>query len=1100
MADIKAQIVLGGKLDGSLMKAMSAAQKRMGVLNKSMGGFRKAGATAAKAVGVAVAAATAATAKVVKDSVAAGREFDTSMSQVAATMGKSVDDIGNLREFAIQMGEATKFSAKEAADALNYMALAGYDADTSMKMLPNVLNLAAAGGMELAEASDMVTDTQSALGLSIEQTSKMVDQMAKAASTTNTSVAQLGEAMLTVGGTAKSMKGGTVEISQALGLLADNGVKGAEGGTALRNILLGLSSDKFEKTFGALGVSAYDTEGNMRSLQDVFADMNSAMADMTVEEQTKALSSAFNKVDLKSLNALLGTDAKRWEQVSSAIADSAGAAQKMADTQLDNLEGDLTLFDSALYTTKIRISDALTPAMRDFVQFGTDGLGELNKVLAEPAFRHWADDAAKSFTGAAKEAHAFMFGTAAVIDEDTKTVIRPAMKGIVSEAHDFLFGVGAVIDQDTQTVITPKVAGMFDGLFENIDYAGFEDAILGLGDAVGTALGDGSPASSAKDFGSMLADGVNLAIPVIQMATPIIAGIAGAVKFLADNGTVVVPIIAGIAGGFMVIQGVSAVAGVVTTVAGALGVIGTTGAAAAGGLTATAAGERAAGSAATASAAQIAAVGGAVLMIGGGVALAALGLGILAQSAIAVAGAGPGAAAALAAMVGALFAIGAGAYFAGPALTAGAVGMLAFGAATLMIGAGIAVASAGLTLLAGQLPIIATYGMMAGPAMIMIGAGLLTMGAGAAIAGAGLLVAAPGLVAFSAAAIPGAAAMTGLAGAVALLAGPISEVGGGMASMGAGMSEVARYGGQGASAMALFGASAAAAAPAVASAAPSFATLGVAAQASSLGLSASAAAFAAIVASAAALSGLVMLLGVGFVLMSGNAQAMAGSLAVLSGATGPVIGAFSGLASSLSGSMSRAAGAVSSGVSAIQSAVSGMSLTLPPIHGSVPVFSSSGSFNAKTGAVPTINVGYRYFARGGFTDGPIAIAGEAGTEAVISFDPRYHDANVGYWMMAGQMLGVVQPFAEGGFTDGFASPIAIDLASPDGYLATAAGKSSGPSGGSVNLGGVTFAPQITVTGASRQDVLEQLRAAEDDFRDMIEEIMADLERDYAPVL
>ena len=361
-----------------------ASSKIKGITDGIKGGMGKAaqvGGAALKAVGVASAAATAAVGAFGVSSVKTGMEFDSAMSQVAATMGTTVDQIGELRDFAQEMGSTTSFSASQAAEALNYMALAGYDADQSMNMLPNVLNLAAAGGIELAEASDMVTDAQSALGLSAEKTTDMVDQMAAASSKTNTSVAQLGQAFLTVGGTAKNLKGGTVELSQALGLLADNGVKGAEGGTALRNVLLGMSSEKFDQSFGALGVSAYDAEGNMRSLKDVFADMNGVMADMTVEEKTKLLSEAFNKVDLKSLNALLGTDAERWDEVEAAISDSTDAAQQMADTQLDNLSGDLTILQSAWEGLQIAISDGVSPALRDVVQLATETVSGLTEAF-----------------------------------------------------------------------------------------------------------------------------------------------------------------------------------------------------------------------------------------------------------------------------------------------------------------------------------------------------------------------------------------------------------------------------------------------------------------------------------------------------------------------------------------------------------------------------------------------------------------------------------------------------------------------------------------------------------------------------------------------
>ena len=299
-----------------------------------------------------------------KSAVDVGMEFDQSMSQVAATMGKTVDEIGDLRQLAMDMGAKTAFSATQAAEALNYMALAGYDAETSTKMLPNVLNLAAAGGMELATASDMITDSQSALGLTIEQTSALVDQMAAASSKSNTSVAQLGEAILTVGGTAQYMAGGTEELATVLGVLADNGIKGSEGGTHLRNMLLSLSSPTTDaqKTLDALGVSVFDAEGNMRSFSAIFPELNAAMSAMTDQERLDAFSTIFNSRDIASATALLGTTTERWEELGDAILNSKDAAEMMANTQLDNLAGDITLWNSALEGAQIVLSDQLTPS------------------------------------------------------------------------------------------------------------------------------------------------------------------------------------------------------------------------------------------------------------------------------------------------------------------------------------------------------------------------------------------------------------------------------------------------------------------------------------------------------------------------------------------------------------------------------------------------------------------------------------------------------------------------------------------------------------------------------------------------------------------
>lgn len=384
--NIAAILTLDSKaFNAGLAKARGTAKGFATTTKNVLGGVTKA-------VGV-MGAATAAFAAL---SVKTGAEFDKSMSQVAATLGKTNAEMrnevgetdtqfghfsGTLRDFAKFMGKNTAFSAKQSADALNYMALAGYDAQKSMNMLPNVLNLAAAGSMDLANASDMVTDASSALGLTTKETTKLVDQMARASSRSNTSVEQLGSAILTVGGTAKIMRGRTTELSAALGILADNGIKGAEGGTALRNVLNGLNSKKFEKNFGSMGVSAFDADGKMRNLKDTLADMGKAMEGMTDQEKAKLIQSTFNVRDLKSVNALLATTGQRWDELTGAIEDSEGAAGQMAETQLDNLAGDVTILKSAFEGLQISISDKLSPSFRKFVQGATGGISALTDIL-----------------------------------------------------------------------------------------------------------------------------------------------------------------------------------------------------------------------------------------------------------------------------------------------------------------------------------------------------------------------------------------------------------------------------------------------------------------------------------------------------------------------------------------------------------------------------------------------------------------------------------------------------------------------------------------------------------------------------------------------
>ena len=349
-----------------------------------------------KGVVKAAAAITAALLAVGKQAVETGAEFDSSMSEVAAMLGYTweelIDDGSDaaetmqvLRDFALDLGKSTAFSAKEASEGLQYMALAGMDAVASMEMLPKVLDLASASGMELGKSSDMVTDAMSALGLSADGTTVMIDQMAKTASRSNTSVEQLGEAILTIGATAKTIKGGTAELTETLGLLADNGIKGAEGGTKLRNIILSLQSptNKAAAELEKLGVSAFDSNGNFRSLQDTFADLDAALSDMSEQDAALAKSAIFSKRDLAAVNALLGTSADRWNTLRGEIEDSAGAAHEMAETKLDNLAGDVTLFKSALEGAEITISDKLTPSLRNAVQFGTEAVTKLADGFGE---------------------------------------------------------------------------------------------------------------------------------------------------------------------------------------------------------------------------------------------------------------------------------------------------------------------------------------------------------------------------------------------------------------------------------------------------------------------------------------------------------------------------------------------------------------------------------------------------------------------------------------------------------------------------------------------------------------------------------------------
>lgn len=370
------------------VQAWSTAIKEAGDKIKQAGDkIKSAGKTLTTSLTVPIAGVGAASVK-----LAAG--LDKAMSQVQATMrltkdsvsqlnGESVNTMDALRGLAKEMGSTTEWSASQAADAINYMALAGYDLQQTYDTLPSVLALASAGQLDLATTSDMVTDALSALNMKTEDAQFFADTLAVTAASANTSVGQMGEAILKVGGTATMLSGGLVEASTALGIFANNGIKGSEAGTHLRNILLSLNptTEAAVNAWTDLGVSAYDADGNLRPLNETFKDLAESMQGMSDQEKTDILSKMFNKTDLSSVQALLKDCGDAWDGLAESISNSTGAAAGMAETQLDNLEGSLTKLKSALEGAAISIGERLMPyieKLTGYIQSAVDWFNGLS--------------------------------------------------------------------------------------------------------------------------------------------------------------------------------------------------------------------------------------------------------------------------------------------------------------------------------------------------------------------------------------------------------------------------------------------------------------------------------------------------------------------------------------------------------------------------------------------------------------------------------------------------------------------------------------------------------------------------------------------------
>lgn len=321
-----------------------------------------------------------------------GVDFNASMSVVAATMGMTADEINagsesykQLESAAKQCGATTKFSATEAAEAENYLALAGYDVKKIVETLPKVLDLAAAGDMDLAYASDLVTDSMAALNMETSKLDTYIDEMTKTAQKSNTSVSQLGEATLVCAGTV-SLAGMSIETMNAeLGVLANNGIKGAEGGTHLRNAILSLAAptDVASNTIESLGIQVADSTGNMRDLNDIMIDLNSAMEGMSSTEKTQTINKIFNKTDIAAVNALLKGTGDEFNNLYKEISSCEGAASDMANTMNNNLKGDVTILKSALEGLGIATEEIFDKNMRTAVQGATDAVDRLQKSVTK---------------------------------------------------------------------------------------------------------------------------------------------------------------------------------------------------------------------------------------------------------------------------------------------------------------------------------------------------------------------------------------------------------------------------------------------------------------------------------------------------------------------------------------------------------------------------------------------------------------------------------------------------------------------------------------------------------------------------------------------
>ena len=315
-------------------------------------------------------------------SVKTATDFEAAMSKVAAVSGATGSDLEALTKKAREMGSKTKFSASEAAEAMNYMAMAGWKTEDMLSGIEGVMNLAAASGEDLATTSDIVTDALTAFGLSAKDSGHFADVLAAASSNANTNVSMMGETFKYCAPIAGALGFSVEDTAEAIGLMANAGIKSTQAGTSLRTIMTNLSCEVkiCGENIGEVTVATTNADGSMRDLSDILADCRTAFSGLSESEKAAAAESLVGKNAMSGFLALMNAGEGDIAKLSGAIDNCNGAAQSMADTMNNNLEGQLTILKSQLQELAISFGEILLPAVKKIVGWVQGFINVLNSL------------------------------------------------------------------------------------------------------------------------------------------------------------------------------------------------------------------------------------------------------------------------------------------------------------------------------------------------------------------------------------------------------------------------------------------------------------------------------------------------------------------------------------------------------------------------------------------------------------------------------------------------------------------------------------------------------------------------------------------------
>ena len=319
------------------------------------------------------------------DTINTQKDFEAAMSQVQAVSGADSDELEQLTKKAEEMGATTKFTATDSAEAFNYMAMAGWKTEDMLDGISGIMKLAAAANEDLGTTSDIVTDALTAFGLKASDAGMFSDVLAAASSNANTNVSMMGETFKFAASMAGSLGYSVQDVALMTGLMANSGIKASMAGTALNSIMTRLSTNTHHArdTLEELGIKFFDAQGNARPLVDVMEELRDATANMNDEQKTNIANAIAGTNSQKGLLAILNASEADYNKLADAIDNASGASKRMADTQLDNLEGSITLLQSAVDGVKISFGKRLNPYVRSVAEGLTAAMPDIEAALSD---------------------------------------------------------------------------------------------------------------------------------------------------------------------------------------------------------------------------------------------------------------------------------------------------------------------------------------------------------------------------------------------------------------------------------------------------------------------------------------------------------------------------------------------------------------------------------------------------------------------------------------------------------------------------------------------------------------------------------------------